>query len=49
MQMVAICEVYGWTRDEFLDQPVWFIDLIREKMRIDSQKQEAELNKAKKR
>jgi len=45
MQMVVICETYGWTYYEFLAQPAYFIELIREKMRIDSQKQERELKK----
>jgi hypothetical protein len=37
MQMVVICEKFGWTYDQFLDQPMFFIELIREKMKIDVQ------------
>lgn len=36
MQMVAICEAFGWTYQEFMQQPTFFIELIREKMRIDA-------------
>ena len=45
MQTVVICETYGWTYQEFLAQPTFFIDLIREKMKIDAQKQERDLKK----
>lgn len=49
MQMVVICETFGWTVDEYLDQPQFFIDLIKAKMNIDSQKAEKEMKKIKKR
>lgn len=45
MQMVVICEMFGWTYDEFLDQPTFFIDLIREKLRVDAQKSRQAANK----
>lgn len=38
MFMVEVCERFGWTYNEYLEQPTSFIDLIREKMRIDAQK-----------
>ncbi len=47
MQIVVICEKYSWTYKQFLQQPLWFIDLIREKMKIDSQKERHELDKIK--
>ncbi len=37
---VVICEKYGWTYDEYLDQPVDFIYLISERMSIDAQEQD---------
>jgi len=39
MIMIEICERFGWTYNEYVNQPTFFIDLIKEKMRIDSQKQ----------
>jgi len=36
MQIVAICQEMGWTYDEYLDQPTWFIDLLKAKLEIDS-------------
>lgn len=36
MQMVVICQTFGWTYQEFMQQPTFFVDLIREKMRIDA-------------
>lgn len=45
MQMVVICEMFGWTYQEFLQQPTFFIDLILEKMKIDNQRVEAESRK----
>lgn len=45
MQMVVICEMFGWTYFEYLQQPTFFIDLIVEKLRIDGHKMEAERKK----
>lgn len=38
MLKVVICETFGWTYNEYMDTPQDFIDLIKEKMKIDSQK-----------
>lgn len=38
MQMVVICEMYGWTYEDYLNQPVHFLKLIKEKLSIDAQK-----------
>jgi len=35
---VVICEMYGWTYQEYMLQPVWFIDLIMFKMGVDAEK-----------
>ena len=38
MIVVAICEAFGWTYNQYLDQPVFFIELIKDKMRVDGEK-----------
>jgi len=35
--IVEICERFGWTYQEYLEQPAWFIDLIIEKNKTESQ------------
>lgn len=39
MIAVTICEVYGWDWETYNRQPVWFIDLIKQKMDVDAKKQ----------
>jgi len=48
MQVVVICETFHWTYDEYYNQPDKFLDLIREKMKIDAQKSEKEIKSVKK-
>ena len=36
MMPVIICEKYGWTYYEYLDQPLPFINLIAERLKIDA-------------
>jgi len=38
MAIVVICEMYGWDYHTYMNQPVWFIDLIKEKIIIDGKK-----------
>lgn len=45
MQMVVICETFGWTYQEYLEQPVPFLNLIKEKMRLDAQRAERDAAK----
>ena len=45
MAVVVICEMYGWTYYQYEDQPKPFIDLIKEKLRIDAQKAKNEAQK----
>lgn len=40
MFMLIICEKFGWGYDEFLSQPVWFIDALRQKMIVDNKRDE---------
>lgn len=42
MWPVVICEMYGWTLEEYLDHPVQFIELIKSKISIDGQKAQRE-------
>jgi len=45
MIIAEVCLQYGWTYEEYLDQPIWFIDLIVRRMEIDAKKQKAENQK----
>lgn len=45
MQIVQVCQDFGWTYEEYLNQPSHFIALIREKMRIDGKRQSQDLKK----
>jgi len=48
MLMIEVCQLFHWDYYTYLSQPVWFIDMILEKMRIDAKKQQsAESAKAK--
>ncbi len=38
MVMIAICQEMGWTYEEYLNQPIWFINLLKAKMIIDNKK-----------
>jgi hypothetical protein len=37
--------MFGWTYQEYMDQPVWFIDLILAKIDIDRQRTEKRIKK----
>lgn len=47
MQMVAICQEFGWTYQQYVSQPAWFLTLIREKMIRDNKEQERRLKQSK--
>lgn len=47
MFVVEVCKMFGWTYDEYLDQPTFFLELISEKYRIDAANQANEMRKAK--
>jgi len=34
--MAELSEKFGWTYDQILDQPEWYIRVIFEKLRIDA-------------
>jgi len=44
--MVEVCKQFGWDYYTYLAQPIWFIDLILEKMSIDAKKSEFEQRKS---
>lgn len=44
MFAVVVCERFGWTYYQYLDQPRPFLDLIKEKMKIDAQKEQQASN-----
>ncbi len=41
MVIIEICRQYHWDYYTYLAQPLWVIDLIVEKMKIDAKKQKA--------
>lgn len=46
--VAAVCEKYGWTYLEYLEQPEWFLDVIAIKMDIEAKvraKKEQELER----
>lgn len=45
MLAVEICKEFGWTYDEYMSQPNFFLTIIREKMVRDQKAQELELRK----
>jgi len=40
MQMVTICQEFGWTYQEYMEQPDYFIALMRGKLVRDNKAQE---------
>jgi hypothetical protein len=47
MLIVVICEMYGWTYQEYQDQPTFFLQLIKEKMLRDNKEKEMQQRKMK--
>jgi len=47
MVVIAICQETGWTYDEYMEQPSWFLELLKEKLQTDSRKIQREIDKAK--
>ena len=42
MQRVEVCEMMGWTSQEYNAQPYSFLELLREKKRIDEHNRQQE-------
>ncbi|MER0170349.1 MAG: hypothetical protein DU489_07045 [Nitrosomonas sp.] len=47
MLIVTICEMFGWTYQEYQDQPSFFLQLIIKKMVIDNKEKEMQYRKIK--
>ena len=45
MFMVTVCEMFGWTYEEYMNQPAFFIELITEKVTRDNKHREMEIRK----
>jgi len=35
--IAEICEKFGWTFQEYLEQPAWFVELIVEKIKAEGE------------
>lgn len=47
MFIVAVCEQFGWTYEQYWDQPVHFLELIRGKLECDNKEKAMALRKSK--
>lgn len=47
MLIASICQEFGWTYDEYLDQPEFFLQAVREKMLKDRKREELALKSMK--
>ncbi|MCK5015451.1 MAG: hypothetical protein KAS32_00100 [Candidatus Peribacteraceae bacterium] len=36
---VVVCEKFGWTYEEYMNQPLDFIELIKHKYKVDGKRQ----------
>lgn len=43
MLIVSICQEFGWTYDEYMDQPDYFVQAIREKLVRDRKREKLEI------
>jgi len=48
MFMLIICQEVGWTYQEYMSQPTWFIEALRQKMVLDNKRSEMEAKKLRK-
>jgi len=48
MEMVAICQEMGWDYWTYMNQPQWFLDLLRDKLVLDSKELKKESKKFRK-
>lgn len=44
--MVAICQEFHWTYNEYMEQPAYFIRLVKEKLKRDNKERELEAKKS---
>lgn len=45
MEIVAICQEMGWDYYQYIEQPNWFLDMVRIKLRTDSERMKREMDK----
>ncbi len=45
MYIIDVCERFGWTYDQYMDQPDWFLTLLKEKYVRDNKAKEMEIKK----
>lgn len=45
MLMVTICQEFGWTYDEYMQQPQYFLELLLEKMKCNQKEMELQAKK----
>ena len=45
MRIAFICQEMKWTYQEYMQQPVWLIDMIIDKMELDANIASEKLNK----
>lgn len=38
VQIVAICQEFGWDYYQYMAQPKWFIEILKDKLEIDAEK-----------
>jgi hypothetical protein len=46
MQMLAIMQEFGWTYQEYMNQPSWVLTLIVEKLKRDRKREERAVTKS---
>jgi len=44
MLMITICQEMNWTYQDYVQQPAWFIELLNQKMQIDSKRIKKQIN-----
>ena len=42
MEAVSICQEMGWTYDEYVNNPTWFLELLKSKYLWDSERMKKE-------
>jgi len=47
MEVVSICQEMGWTYEEYMSQPNWFLELVKEKLQMNGERIRKELRKVK--
>lgn len=45
MMVVAICQEFGWTYDEYMRQPSFFLEMVKEKLIRDQKEQEMSIKR----